>query len=360
MSNNQLVQRELNIKTMLANKSKMIQSILGDKKKSDNFTATALQIALNPDLKDCTEESIINCLVGAAMLDLNPDKNIGQVYIYKYGAVATLDVGYKGYLTIYQRAGYEIRTFPVFMCDDFSVSFDGWEMVYTLNPGLEHRDLGNFEWEYENLKGILVVSKDLLTGEFKRDFIPQKVIENMRLSNPNQKPNQYDKDAIIIQRKKDKNPVGVWHIWYIDMCSKSAIKKFKNQLAIRNKEDLITIVDMLDNHKSIDFERTKEEGIIIEGQVEAKKEIQKPKDINSLNLPLKQEIQEQLDIDIEVTPVAKAQKTPKEIMIQELIDRGATAEEAGKWCYNKGDDVFNSYLNDPASIDSILEEIRGF
>ena len=47
-------------------------------------------------------------------------------------------------------------------------------------------------------------------------------------------------------------------------------------------------------------------------------------------------------------------------MIQELIDRGATVEEAVKWCYNKSDDVFNSYLNDPASIDSILEEIKGF
>lgn len=281
MQNNIQIQRESNIKTMLANKSKMIQSILGDKKKSDNFTATALQIALNPDLKDCTEESIINCLVGAAMLDLNPDRNIGQVYIYKYGSVATLDVGYKGYLTIFQRAGYEIRTFPVFENDDFSVYFDGWEMKYNLVPNLEDRDLGNFDWEYANLKGILVVSKDLITNEFKRDFIPQKVLENMRLSSPNQKPNQYDKDSVIIQRKKEKLPVGIWWNWYIDMCSKSAIKKFKNQLAIRNKEDLITMVDMLDNHKSIDFEATKEKGIIIEAKVNEEK-LSKPKSLNDI------------------------------------------------------------------------------
>ena len=39
---------------------------------------------------------------------------------------------------------------------------------------------------------------------------------------------------------------------------------------------------------------------------------------------------------------------------------GLTQEEAGKWCYGKSDDIFNSYLNDPASIDTILEEIRGF
>ena len=50
----------------------------------------------------------------------------------------------------------------------------------------------------------------------------------------------------------------------------------------------------------------------------------------------------------------------KEKLINELMDRGATVEESGKWCYGKNDDVFQSYLNDPASIDSILEEMRGF
>lgn len=269
--------RESNIKTMLANKTKMLQSILGDKKKSDNFSATALQIALNPDLKDCTEESIINCLVGAAMLDLNPDKNIGQVYIYKYGNVATLDVGYKGYLTIYQKAGYEIRTFPVFECDEFNVSFDGWEMKYTLVPNLDERDIGNFDWEYANLKGILVVSKDMVTNEFKRDFIPQKVLEKMRKSSPNQ--------------KSDK-PTNIWEKWYIDMCSKSAIKKFKNQLAIRSYEQQLAMVDMLDNHKSIDFEATKEKGFIIEAKPieETKAQIKSLNDIQNKEIDYSQEV----------------------------------------------------------------------
>lgn len=259
--------RENTIKALLANKTKMLQSIIGDKKKSDNFTATALQIALSPDLKDCTEESIINCLVGAAMLDLNPDKNIGQAYIYRYGSVATLDVGYKGYQTIYSRAGYEIRTFPVFECDEFSVSFDGWEMKYNLIPNLDDRDLGNFEWEYANLKGILVVSKDMVTNEFKRDFIPQKVLEKMRKSSPNQ---------------KSEKPTHIWEKWYIDMCSKSAIKKFKNQLAIRSYEQQLAMVDMLDNHKNIDFEATKNNGIIIEAKISEDTPKEKPKSLNDL------------------------------------------------------------------------------
>ena len=65
-------------------------------------------------------------------------------------------------------------------------------------------------------------------------------------------------------------------------------------------------------------------------------------------------------IEIDIVPTEKENVSLKQKLINELMDRGATVEEAGKWCYGKNDDVFNSYLNDPASIDSILEEMRGF
>ena len=66
-------------------------------------------------------------------------------------------------------------------------------------------------------------------------------------------------------------------------------------------------------------------------------------------------------IEIDIVPTEKEVKTtPKQLLTKELKDRGATVEETGKWCYGKNDDIFNSYLNDPGSIDSILEEIRGF
>ena len=77
-------------------------------------------------------------------------------------------------------------------------------------------------------------------------------------------------------------------------------------------------------------------------------------DINSL-LTSKKDKSEITTIDAElITP------TPKELITKELMNRGLTQEEAEKWCYGKSDDIFNSYLNDPASIDTILEEIRGF
>lgn len=304
MSNIQ-VQRESNIKTMFANKTKMIQSILGDKKKADKFTATAVQVALSKDLSACTEESIVNCAIGVAMLDLSLDKNIGQAYLIKYGQECTLQVGYKGWIDLLYRSGYEVRTFPVFKIDDFSVTFDGWDMNYKLNPNLKDRDIGNFEWEFQNLDGIIVASKDLTTKEIKRDFISKATIEKMRKSSPNQKTD---------------TPSYIWKDWYIDMCSKSAIKKFKNQLAIRSNEQQLSIVDMVDNHKKIDFESTKEKGIIIES-TPAKEE---KKDINQLQ---------------------QNQVNSFDLLLKEMTDNGID-EQKSKEFLNSNSDKLELYLKD--------------
>lgn len=83
--------------------------------------------------------------------------------------------------------------------------------------------------------------------------------------------------------------------------------------------------------------------------------------INSLNIQPKQEVNQtfDVDVDIDVIPIKQEVLTPKEIMIQELINRGASEEQAGKWCYGK-DKIIPTFLADPASIDVALEEAVGF
>lgn len=86
--------------------------------------------------------------------------------------------------------------------------------------------------------------------------------------------------------------------------------------------------------------------------------IQKSNDINSLRLPPKQENHDSLDID--VVPVEKqAEKTSKDKMIQELVNRGASEEQAVAWCNGK-EKIIPTFLADPASIDVALEEAVGF
>ncbi|MFW3413094.1 hypothetical protein ACN9J3_10210 [Aliarcobacter butzleri] len=80
-------------------------------------------------------------------------------------------------------------------------------------------------------------------------------------------------------------------------------------------------------------------------------------DINALALGLKQE-QKENEVVVDIVP--NSSKSPKELLRQELLNRGATDEETGKWLYNKKDDVYLQYLNDPASIDNILIDMKGF
>ena len=78
-------------------------------------------------------------------------------------------------------------------------------------------------------------------------------------------------------------------------------------------------------------------------------------DINSLKVPKPEESK---DITVDIVPISS--QPPKELLKQELLNRGATDEEAGKWLYNKSDDVYLQYINDPASIDNILIDMKGF
>lgn len=86
----------------------------------------------------------------------------------------------------------------------------------------------------------------------------------------------------------------------------------------------------------------------------SKMEKSKQQSINNINSLMQIEVENE-PLKIEIAPISS-----KDILIQELKNRGLTDEEAGKWCYGKNDEIFNSYLNDPASIESILEEIKGF
>lgn len=79
-------------------------------------------------------------------------------------------------------------------------------------------------------------------------------------------------------------------------------------------------------------------------------------DINALTLPKQEEKEDNIIVDI--VPINS--QPPKELLRQELLNRGATDEEAGKWLYNKKDDVLLQYLNDPASIDNIIMDMKGF
>lgn len=59
----------------------------------------------NPRLLDCSEGSLVRSIIEAAELGLEVNTNLGQAYVIPYGTEATLQVGYRGFITLAHRSG---------------------------------------------------------------------------------------------------------------------------------------------------------------------------------------------------------------------------------------------------------------
>lgn len=104
--------------------------------------------------------------------------------------------------------------------------------------------------------------------------------------------------------------------------------------------------------------KTKEEIEDVETLDNSKMSNENKININDINALASKQEEENKDITVDIVPINS--QPPKEVLRQELLNRGATDEEAGKWLYNKKDDVCLQYLNNPASIDNILIDMKGF
>ncbi len=341
MSSNQLIERENQAKEIVRTKMKQINVLVGnDEKKASKFGSALVQLSQNKNLVDCKIDTVIDVGFQIVQAGLNPNPLFGQAYVVPFKikgknnkpdfTVAQLQVGYKGYIQLGYRAGWKFKAIPVYKCDDFEYKFGGFEDEISLIPNYDERNEDSGNWIFSNLVGVIVYAKDK-DDYIVTEFVPFKKLEKLRLKSQNQ--------------VKDKLQY-IWLDWAEEMYKAKALKYVVTRLPI--EDDVSELVAKEDEVYRL-------EDVTAAPQ---RQEQSKVKDINSLKIPSKQqEIQETLDIDIQ--PVQKQSvKTPKEIMIQELMDRGASEEQAGKWCYGK-DEIIPTFLADPASIDVALAEAVG-
>jgi len=258
--NQQIAQRQAQLKPVLMSAQRQITSLLQDKEKANKFMAASLVIASDQSLNRCSPDSIVQALIGIAMSDLNVDKNIGHAYLVPYGNQAQLQIGYKGFIQLLFRAGWLVKCFPVFHCDTFSMSFDGWDNHVEFEPNIDERNEGDRDWCYQNLRGIYVVSRHAETKDEYSTFINKTVIEKLRLTSPMQKA----------------QPSGAWKDWYIEMAQAKAIKKLAKILPVGDTRTLTTLSmdDKTDSGSQIDYKKTAESGVIIEADQEEQPDLQ--------------------------------------------------------------------------------------
>lgn len=251
MSNQQLARRDVIGNTLQTIRNQVNSLMLKDKQKADRFLAASLVVATDNALNACDPNSIAQGLLGIAMLDLNVDKNVGHAYLVPYGGKAQLQLGYKGFIQLMYRAGWMCKAFPVYQCDQFEMSFDGWDNKVKFIPALDERDEGDKRWVIDNLRGIYVVARHADSKDEYSAFVNKAVIEKLRKVSPNQKDNHS----------------GVWLDWYAEMATAKAVKKLAKQLPIgdRRLEAVIAADDKVDMGKPVDMVKTIEAEYVIEG-----------------------------------------------------------------------------------------------
>jgi recombination protein RecT len=259
-------QRKEQLKPFIFAAQRQIESLLnGDTARAKQFMAAALVVASDNTLKNCEPDSIVQALVGIAMLDLSVDKNIGHAYLVPYAGKAQLQIGYKGFVQLLFRAGWLVKCFPVYECDKFSMSFDGWDNKVEFVPDIDNREEGDNEWVYANLRGVYVVSRNADTKDEYSTFVSKKIIEKMRKTSPNQKINNYTK-APEKKRLEQGLPVGVWESWFAEMAMGKGVKKLAKVLPIGDPRAQMAIIadDKADIGKPVNFKASSDEGFIID------------------------------------------------------------------------------------------------
>lgn len=263
------IARQEQIKPILAAAQRQIASLLDDTAKAKRFMAAGLLVASDPALNKCTPESIVQALIGVAMSDLNIDKNIGHCYLVPYRDSVQLQIGYKGMIQLLFRAGWLVKCFPVYKCDRFTMSCDGWDNKVVFEPEIDLRDEGDKDWVFENLRGIYVVARHSDTKDEASLFVSKAVIEKLRKNSQNQRASQWSKPED--KKRLDAGlPIGIWGDWYQEMAQGKAVKKLAKILPIGDSRAVAMALvadDKNESGKAVDYRASNEAGIIIESSV---------------------------------------------------------------------------------------------
>lgn len=261
----QQLTRHDQIKAPLFAAQRQIKALLEDDTKAVKFMAAAMVIATEPALNKCSPDSIVQAMVGIAMSNLNVDKNIGHCYLVPYGDKVQLQIGYKGFIQLLFRAGWAVKSYPVYHCDVFNMSFDGWNNKVEFIPDIDARDEGDKTWVIENLRGVYVVARHADTHDEYSAFVSKKVIEKLRLNSPNQRVGNYTKPADKALLDKGL-PIGIWADWYVEMAQSKAIKKLAKILPIGDARAATVIAsdDKAEMGIQVDYRRTADSGVVMD------------------------------------------------------------------------------------------------
>lgn len=238
---NPVALRQTKIKGLITGKATQdrIMQLLGDPAKREKFSATLINVALDGALATCSPESIVKSGLQAAELDLSLNKNMGLAYIVRYKKDAEFQIGYKGWQLLAKRAGIRLNVTPIYDCDEFEISSDGFDTTVKHIPNLDAQQDHLPEWVESHLKGVLVSTKE--DGEVSHKFVSIGKIQQIAGVSPSKKNGSY-------------SPYSLWNLeMYMGKATKYVLSKMPMQEQLARAVEMENDVDkrhIAENHPS--------------------------------------------------------------------------------------------------------------
>lgn len=346
---NQIQTREQDARALVGSKMSQISTIVGnDKAKASVFASAIANMANDYGLRNCSVESIVNTAMQIVQIGLNPNKLFGQAYVVPFklkngGETAQLQIGYKGLISLGMKNGWKFRAVAVYDCDDFSLEFNGLDDKIHFAPNYDERSDDDGDWVFSHLVGVIVYAKDSNDNVFS-EFVSKKKLEKLRLKSQN-------------QSKKDKLEY-IWLDWAEEMYKAKALKYVASRLPINDRlAEAVSVED-----EPITKQETAQAPKA--GLNELLNSSEKPNS-STVNQKLTvgdAEYIEAAPLEVEIATVKEnltVEPMPLDLLQSELVKRGASEMEAEKLVERLSLYDAQMYLNDPSSIDAILEKVEG-
>lgn len=345
---NQIQPREQQARALVSSKMNQISTIVSnDKAKASIFASAIANMANDYGLRNCSVESIVNTAMQIVQIGLNPNKLFGQAYVVPFklkngGETAQLQIGYKGLISLGMKNGWKFRAVAVYDCDDFSLEFNGLDDKIHFAPNYNERSDDDGDWVFSHLVGVIVYAKDSSDNVFS-EFVSKKKLEKLRLKSQN-------------QSKKDKLEY-IWLDWAEEMYKAKALKYVASRLPINDRlAEAVSVED-----EPITKQETTQAPKV--GLNELLNSSEKPNS-STVNQKLTvgdAEYIEAAPLEVEITTVKEnltVEPMPHDLLQNELVKRGASETEAEKIVERLSIDEATAYLNDPNSIDNLIENLK--
>jgi len=114
------------VRDLLARHRDAFASVLPRTMSVDRLLRVAAQsCAVTPKLLECTQVSLLRCVMQCAMLGLEPDGPLGHAHLIPFKRTCTLVIGYRGFIELGWRAEavMGIDAHPVFEDDSFEFAY---------------------------------------------------------------------------------------------------------------------------------------------------------------------------------------------------------------------------------------------